>query len=51
MNSINFAEGRLSVCHKNNCVNVRGDVAKAITFGLASLIVIGSIAKVLEQPN
>jgi hypothetical protein len=51
MNSINFSEDRLSVCHKENCVNIRGDVTKAIAFGLATLIVIGGIAAILEQPN
>lgn len=51
MNSINISNGELSLCHKNNCVNVRGDVAKAIVFGLATLVVISGIASMLEQSN
>lgn len=51
MNSINFSKGELRVCHKNNCVNVRGDIAKAIVFGIATLIVIRGIASMLEQSN
>jgi len=51
MNSINFSNGRLSICHKDNCVNVRGDVAKAIAFGLAALIVFNGITAVLENLN
>ena len=51
MNSINFSKGELSLCHKNNCVNVRGDVAKTIVFGLATLVVISGVASMLEQSN
>ena len=51
MNSINFSKGELSVCHKNNCVNVRGDLAKAIVFGIATLVIISGIASLLEQSN
>jgi len=51
MNSINFSTGELSVCHKGNCVNVRGDVAKTIIFGIATLVVISGIASMLEQSN
>lgn len=51
MNSINFSKGELSICHKNNCVNVKGDIAKAIVFGLAALVVINGIASILENSN
>lgn len=51
MNSINFSKGELSVCHKGNCVNVRGDVAKAIVFSIATLVVISGIAALLKQSN
>jgi len=51
MNSINFSKGELSVCHKGNCVNVSGDFAKAIIFGIATLIVISGIASMLDQSN
>jgi hypothetical protein len=51
MNSINFSEGELSVCHKGNCVNIRGDVAKAIVFGIAAIVVVSGIATLLEQSN
>ena len=51
MNNINFSKGELSVCHKGNCVNVRGDVAKIIVFSVATLIVISGIAALLEQSN
>lgn len=51
MNSIKFSQGELSVCHKTNCVNVKGDIAKAIVFGLAILVVIGGIASILENSN
>ncbi len=51
MNSINFSKGELNVCHKGNCVNVRGDVAKTIVFGIATLVVISGIAALLEQSN
>jgi len=51
MNTINFSKGELSICHKNNCVNVRGDVAKTIVFGLAALVVISGIASMLAKSN
>lgn len=51
MNSINFSKGELSICHKGNCVNMRGDVAKAIVFGIATLVIIKGIASMLEQSN
>ncbi len=51
MNSINFSKGELRVCHKNNCVNVKGDIAKAIVFGIATLVVISGISTLLEQSN
>lgn len=51
MNSINFSKGELSVCRKGNCVNVSGDMAKAVGFGIATLVVINGIASILEQSN
>ncbi len=51
MNSINFSKGELRVCHKNNCVNVRGDIAKAIVFGIAALVLVSGITAMLEQSN
>lgn len=51
MNSINFSDGELSLCHKGNCVDVRGDMAKAIVFGIATLIVIKGIVALMEQSN
>jgi len=51
MNTINFSRGELSLCHKNNCVNVKGDVAKTIVFGLAALVVISGIASMLAKSN
>lgn len=51
MNSINFSKGELSVCHKSNCVDMRGDLAKAIVFCIASLVVISGIASILEKSN
>ncbi|MFD2562937.1 hypothetical protein [Aquimarina rubra] len=51
MNSINFSKGELRVCHNNNCVNVKGDIAKAIVFGIATLVVISGISTLLEQSN
>ncbi len=51
MNSINFSNGELSICRKDNCVNVRGDMAKAIVFGIATLVVVKGIAALLEHSN
>lgn len=51
MNTINFSKGELNICHKDNCVNVRGDVAKAIVFGLAAIVVISGIASMLAKSN
>jgi|TARA_R110002051_G_scaffold105780_2_gene178846 hypothetical protein len=51
MNTINFSKGELSVCHKNNCVNVKGDAAKAIVFGIAALVVLSGIASMLNSSN
>ncbi len=51
MNSIEVAKGRLSICHKGNCVKVKGDLAKTIVFGLATLIVIGGIVSMFESSN
>jgi len=49
MNTINFSKGELSVCHKSNCVNVKGDVAKAVVFCVATLVVLSGIASMLES--
>ncbi len=51
MNSFNFSKGELSLCHKGNCVSAHGDFAKAIIFGLATLIVISGIVSMLEQSD
>ena len=51
MNTINFSKGELSVCHKGNCVNVKGDAVKAIVFGIASLVVISGIVSMLDSSN
>ena len=51
MNSINFSKGELSLCHKGNCVNVRGDVAKTIVFGIATLVVISGLVSMLDSSN
>ena len=51
MNTINFSKEELNICHKNNCVNVKGGVAKTIVFGLATIIVISGITSMLEQSN
>ena len=51
MNTINFSKGELSVCHKNNCVDVKGDAAKAIVFGIAALVVLSGIASMLNSSN
>ncbi|MGO3719342.1 MAG: hypothetical protein ACTJGD_08415 [Mesonia hippocampi] len=51
MNSIDFSYSKLSICHNDSYVNVRGDAAKAIAFGLAALIVIRGITAVLEKAN
>jgi hypothetical protein len=48
MNSISFGADKVSFCHKNNCININGDVAKAITVGVAFIVVISSIASLLE---
>ncbi len=48
MNSISFGADKVSFCHENNCVNIKGDVAKAITVGVAFIVVISSIASLLE---
>jgi hypothetical protein len=51
MNSINFSKGDLSVCLKGNCVNVHGDVAKAVVFSITTLVVISGIVALLDQSN
>jgi hypothetical protein len=51
MNTINFSKGELSICHKNNCVNVKGDIAKFIVFGIATIVVISGITSMLESSN
>lgn len=51
MNTINFSRGELSVCHKGNCVNIKGNAVNAIVFGIASLVVISGIASMLEKSN
>lgn len=51
MNTIKFSKGELSVCHKNNCVNVKGDIAKVIIFGIATIVLISGITSLLESSN
>jgi len=51
MNTINFSNGELSVCHKGNCVSVNGKIAEAVIFSIAALVVISGIASVLESSN
>lgn len=51
MNSINFSEGKVGLCHKGNCINVRGDLAKPLTLGITALIVTVGIVSMLESSN
>lgn len=48
MNSINFSKGELSLCHKDNCVNIKGDLAKILTVSVALIVVIAGIASLIE---
>lgn len=50
-NSITISKGQLSICHKGNCVNVKNDIAKVLVFGLATLVVVGSIASMFDTSN
>lgn len=49
MQKIYFTEDKVSLCHKNNCIDVKGDVAKIIAFGLALMVVVSGISTLLES--
>ena len=51
MNSINISKQRLSICHKDTCINVKGNIAKTVVFGLAAIVVVNAITSVLESSN
>ena len=51
MNTINFSKGELSICYKNNCVNVRGDVSMTIAFYISAIVVISGVASMLAMSN
>jgi hypothetical protein len=49
MNKITLSKDNISFCYKNNCVNANGYLAKVLTYSLAFLVVIGSIASIIES--
>lgn len=51
MSNISFGSDKVSFCHKNNCVNINGKVAKAIRIGVAFIVVISSIASLLDTQS
>lgn len=51
MNSISISKKQLSLCHKGTCVNVKGNMAKTIVFGLAAFVVISGITSILKPTN
>lgn len=51
MNTINISERDLKVCHKGNCVNIKGDITKTIVFGIAALVIISGVASMLNSSN
>lgn len=49
MNKITITEDNVSFCHNNNCYSADGDLAKVLTYSLAFLVVVGSVASLLES--
>ncbi|MDO6813232.1 hypothetical protein [Tenacibaculum soleae] len=48
MNNITFSKDKVSLCRKNKCINVKGDIAQAITFSIAILFVVSSVASLIK---
>lgn len=47
--NITISENKVSVCHNNNCLNIKGEKAKLVTFGIALFIVVSGISTLLED--
>ncbi|MHC9089084.1 hypothetical protein ACXIHB_10265 [Tenacibaculum sp. IMCC1] len=46
--NIIISENKVSVCHNNNCLNIKGENAKIVTFGIALFLVVSGISTLLE---
>ncbi len=51
MNSLNISKEQLSLCHKETCVKINGNMAKTIVFSLAAIVLINGISSMLESSN
>ena len=51
MNKVSFSKNKASLCYKNACINTTGDIAKVITYSVAFMVVVSSIASLLNATN
>jgi len=49
MNKIQISDDKVSFCHKNNCIDVKGSLTKVVAFSAALFIVISGIASLTES--
>lgn len=48
MTELSLSNDKASLCYKNNCINFKGDLAKAITFSIALVVVVSGVASLFE---
>ncbi|CAA0163166.1 conserved hypothetical protein [Tenacibaculum maritimum] len=51
MNRISFSKNKASLCYRNTCISATGDVAKAITYTVACVVVISGIASLFNTAS
>lgn len=51
MNNISFSSNNVSFCNENNCLNIKGSLAKTITLGIALVVVFSSVASLLDSTD
>lgn len=48
MNKLSISKDKVSLCYKNNCVDVKGNLAKVVTFSIALVVIFSGIASLSE---
>lgn len=48
MTNISLSENNASLCYKDVCFNAKGKTARAVTVGIATIIVVTSIVSLLK---
>ena len=51
MKNFSFSEDKASFCYEDVCINTSGKIAKAVTFGLAAVVIITGIASLFDSAS